>query len=84
MRVLIRHQNGLVLAMGHRVPEGRDAAAEVKRRCLETLSRCSSPPDEIQFVELGAPIAAGPRTALGPGVVRALRPPTSGRLSAPR
>lgn len=64
MNIEIRHQGGYVEAMGHRVSEREGGAAEIKRRCLETLSRYSSPPDEIVFLDpstqtqAGSPVAA--------------------------
>lgn len=64
MTIVLRHLGGYVEAMGHRVPDGPGAAAELKRRCLATLARCSSPPDEVRFVGLAAvqPVA-GPGPA---------------------
>lgn len=67
MTIVIRHLGGYVEAMGHRVVDGAGAAQEVKRRCLATLSRCSSPPDEIRFLDLTATASGHP---VGPGPVR--------------
>ena len=64
---MIRHLGGYVEAMGHRVVDGAGAAQEVKRRCLATLARCSSPPDEIRFLDLTRAASGHP---VGPGPVR--------------
>jgi hypothetical protein len=45
----IREATGHVEAMGHRVSQGEGGVSELKRRCLETLSRLNTPPDEIRF-----------------------------------
>lgn len=66
MTIVIRCLGGYVEAMGHRVPDGAGAAAEVKRRCLATLAQCERPPDEIRFV--GAALGAAHPT--GPGLAR--------------
>lgn len=42
-------QDGHVSALGHRVRLDDGGVAELKRRCLETLSRLKDPPDEIRF-----------------------------------
>lgn len=59
MNIEIRHDGGHVEAMGHRVTEREGGASEVKRRCLETLSRYSSPPDEIKFLHVRKETQAG-------------------------
>lgn len=51
MKIVLRRLGGYVEALGHRVPDGPGAAQEVKRRCLATLARCSSPPDEVLFID---------------------------------
>lgn len=65
MNITIRRLGGFVEAMGHRVPEGAGAAAEVKRRCLATLARCEAPPDEVRFLDNNAPARS-----TGPGPVK--------------
>ena len=66
MTIVIRRLGGYVEAMGHRVRDGAGAAEEVKRRCLATLARCEMPPDEVRFIDHGAPA----RGVTGPGPVR--------------
>jgi hypothetical protein len=63
--IVLRRLGGFVEAMGHRVRESAGAAAEVKRRCLATLARCESPPDEVRFLDNHAPARA-----TGPGPVK--------------
>lgn len=69
MNIVLRRLGGCIEAMGHRVPESAGAAAEVKRRCLATLARCESPPDEVRFLD-----NHGPARATGPGPVRCSAP----------
>jgi len=45
----IVQQGGCVHALGHRVALDNGGIAELKSRCLETLSRLKNPPDEIRF-----------------------------------
>jgi len=66
VNITIRRLGGFVEALGHRVPDSPGAAAEVKRRCLATLARCSSPPDEVRFLD-----GIGPaRPPAGPGLAK--------------
>jgi hypothetical protein len=67
MTIEIRDQDGYFDAMGHRVAENHGGVNELKRRCLETLSRLNEPPDEIRFYLLGsAALCAVPDVAHDP------------------
>ncbi len=66
----IVQQGGHVHALGHRVALDNGGVAELKARCLETLSRLREPPDEIRFqlpvvsvVALAAALAPSERSA---------------------
>ncbi len=66
----IAQQGGYVSALGHRVALDNGGVAELKSRCLETLSRLKDPPDEIRFelplvslVVLAAALAPSERPA---------------------
>jgi len=66
----IVQQGGHVHALGHRVALDNGGVAELKARCLETLSRLREPPDEIRFqlpvvsvVALAAALPPGERAA---------------------
>lgn len=61
MIIEIRELSGYFDGMGHRVAENHGGVDEVKRRCLETLSRLSAPPDEIRFHRL-SPVTQAPST----------------------
>ncbi len=49
MIIPITERAGHLSALGHRVPVDPAGAAELKRRCLETLSRLKDPPDRVWF-----------------------------------
>ena len=52
MIVTIEREAAHVAAMGHRVALELGGEAELKRRCLETLSRLDFPPDQVRFDRL--------------------------------
>lgn len=64
MIIVISESNGSLSAMGHRVSKDEGGANELKRRCLETLSRLSAPPDEIRFH--CASVVAAPANMVAP------------------
>lgn len=49
MIIAITERSGQLSAMGHRVPVEAGGIPELKRRCLETLSRLKDPPDRVWF-----------------------------------
>ncbi|MEY4548395.1 MAG: hypothetical protein RL685_4590 [Pseudomonadota bacterium] len=53
-----------VSAMGHRVADREGGDRELKRRCLETLSRYDCPPDDIRFTRTISPSQAPPPAEL--------------------
>lgn len=74
MIIPIAEQSGHVSAMGHRVPTDPGGVAELKRRCLETLSRLKDPPDRVWFrlpTDMTETPEAPPATA-APGLARAV------------
>ena len=73
MIIPITERAGHLSAMGHRVPVDPAGAAELKRRCLETLSRLKDPPDRVWF-RLPSDATDTPETdpAPTPGLARAL------------
>lgn len=55
----IQRDGKFVSAMGHRVKDGEGGEPELRRRCLETLSRYDAPPDVILFTRAGESLQAG-------------------------
>jgi hypothetical protein len=55
MIVTIEREAAHVAAMGHRVALDAGGEAELKRRCLETLSHLNCPPDAVRFDRLWEP-----------------------------
>jgi hypothetical protein len=74
MIVSIEREAAHVAAMGHRVALDAGGEAELKRRCLETLSHLNCPPDAVRFDRLWepAPTAGPPPAASEPEPVPAL------------
>jgi hypothetical protein len=62
-----------VSAMGHRVPTGEGGVSELKRRCLETLSRLKDPPDRVWFRLPGRRLDSARRRRHGRGRARTPR-----------
>jgi hypothetical protein len=60
MIVTIERERDHVAAMGHRVALEQGGEAELKRRCLETLSHLDYPPDHVRFDRLWEPAPAAP------------------------
>lgn len=85
--IAIEERAGFLNAMGHRVPADPAGLSELKRRCLEGLSRLNDPPTRIWF-RLPGDATDAPETLLpAPGLARALpraaEPPVeSARVSA--
>ena len=77
MNIEIHREGRNLSAMGHLVAETQGGAAELKRRCLETLSRYDTPPDEIRFTVVGPTTQAGPPDAalVAPQAITEAPPP---------
>jgi hypothetical protein len=74
MIIPITEQAGHVSALGHRVPTDPGGVPELKRRCLETLSRLKDPPDRVWFrlpTDMADTPEAPPATP-APGLARAV------------
>lgn len=73
MIIAIEERAGFLNAMGHRVPADPAGLSELKRRCLEGLSRLNDPPTRIWF-RLPGDAPEPPLSALmpAPGLARAL------------
>lgn len=60
MIIEIQRAGAHMSAMGHRVTLSQGGEPELKRRCLETLSRYDHPPDEVLFRRAVIPESAAP------------------------
>lgn len=74
--IAIEERAGFLNAMGHRVPADPAGLSELKRRCLEGLSRLNDPPTRIWF-RLPGDATDAPEPPLStlmaaPGLARAL------------
>jgi len=58
MIIEVTERAGHLEALGHRVPLAHGGEPELRRRCLETLSRYKEPPSQIWFQRAGTDAAA--------------------------
>jgi len=90
MIIEIGKHAGTVQAMGHAVSLAAGGEAELKRRCLETLSRLNDPPDEVRFRRPWAvpdapePEATRAEPPEAPPVMAPLQAPAAPVLPPPR